>query len=66
MIEQKMHCPPRCVSLFCSTKLSTCLFVMDLTCSSICVLLSSGKFPNCFRRCSFIFWVSSCVSGMVK
>jgi len=65
-IEQKMHCPPRWVSLFCSMKDSTCSVVMELIWFAICFCLSFGKLSNCFRRCSLILFASSFVIGMVK
>ena len=34
-IEQKMHCCPRCVRLFCLMNSSTCSVVMELICSAI-------------------------------
>ena len=64
MIEQKMHCPPRCDSWFCLMKASICSFVMDSIWVLICSLLSSGKLSNCVRSCSLIWFACSSVIGI--
>ncbi len=61
-----MHCPPRWFRLFCFTNASTCSFVIELICSSICERLSSGKLSSWVRRCSFIFVASSSVITMIN
>jgi len=64
VIEQKMQFPLICVRLFCSTKASTCSFVIDVICFLICSLLSSGKLSNCVSSCSLTFIASSSVNAM--
>ena len=71
VIEQKMHCWLwGCCSccdiiLFCFRNSSICCSFIDVICSLIWSLLSSGKFSNCFRSCCLICWVCSGVRGMI-